>query len=167
MVYPSLFALFALAGSFCFVFQAVARLVVRGVLLFLGGVAWSSLDTFDTSSLKLVTSDHKTPSGGGDGSGPGTSSGSGRGRRKASAAAASAGSSQAGGVRRFGGFAVAGGRLGSQQGQGRRRQQEPGGSGDKEVMVRVHNDDVHTFDQVIGTFTDMGLHPQKVGGVNV
>lgn len=171
MAYSSLFALFAVSPGLCFVIQAVARLVVRGVLLFLGEVAWSSLDTFDTSSLKPVTSDHKTPRGGGDSSGPGTSSGSGRGRRKGSAVAAavSAGASQAGGVRRIGGFGVTGGRLGSQQGQVRRRQQDTGGSGDREVMVRVHNDDVHTFDQVILTLTEIGLPHQKVrwGGAGV
>lgn len=136
---------------------------MRGVLLFLVEVAWGSLDTFDISSLKPVMSDHKPPSSGDGSSDSGTSSDSGRGRRKGWAAADSAGASQAGGVRRTGSFGTTGGRLGSQQRQVRRRKQDTGGSGDKDVMVRVHNDDVHTFDQVIMTLTEMGLSRQKVG----
>lgn len=39
-----------------------------------------------------------------------------------------------------------------------------GGAGRAEetVMVRVHNDDVHTFEYVISTFTDLGISYHNV-----
>ncbi|CAM9192647.1 unnamed protein product [Ascophyllum nodosum] len=126
-------------------FEAVARLVVRGVVLFLGDVAWSSLDTFDPASLESAAAPDqggRTPGGGEHGG------------------AAGAGFGGLGGA--GGAFFASGSQRGSLGGPYRRRAQGQGArGGEGQVMVRVHNDDVHTFDQVIDTFRRLGHSPQR------
>lgn len=128
--------------------QAVARIVVRGVVLFLAGVAWSSLDTFDPAAPGPARTRSSENAGG-----AGTS---------ASGASASGGDEDSGEVggrtyslrETMGGFtANGGGNSGGGSG---------GGEGRDMVMVRVHNDDVHTFDYVTAAFMDIGLDYQSV-----
>ncbi|CAB1109421.1 unnamed protein product [Ectocarpus sp. CCAP 1310/34] len=130
---------------------AVARIVVRGVVLFLTGVCWSSLDTYDPASQE-PTAPAPGASGSGSGgtrrrSGPSLSSSA---DNASSAAATFAGG---GGSMFFGNSGVAGG--GGGRGAG-------AGQAEETVVVRVHNDDVHTFEYVIGTLTDLGISYHNV-----
>ncbi|CAM9469984.1 unnamed protein product, partial [Ectocarpus sp. 13 AM-2016] len=128
-------------------FQAVARIVVRGVVLFLAGVCWSSLDTYDPASQEPTAPAPGASDSGNGGtrrrSGPSLSSPV---DNTSSAAATPAGGG--GGSMFFGNSGGAGGGGGRGSGAGR---------AEETVIVRVHNDDVHTFEYVIGTFTDLGI----------
>lgn len=155
-------------------------------MLFLAGVAWSSLDTFDAASMGPGATPNGvdgTPSAGpGGGSSSSSSSGGNSGRTGGSSSAVAGAASEsentgagggggAGGgsegfvgpTRVVGSFGAVGsglraGGLGGMQGSAVGEEQG------KKVMVRVHNDDIHTFEYVIATFSELGLVYQSVRG---
>lgn len=118
--------------------------MIRGAVLFLTGVAWSSLDTYDPASLE--------PS-------------SGRGGRNYSPGGGSGGSSGVGRGTAGGASSETATREARVTFDGRAR--EPAatvaaGGREKLVVVRVHNDDIHTVEEVRHAFMHLGMSAQGV-----
>lgn len=121
-------------------------MVIRGAVLFLTKVAWSSLDTYDPASLDKSSFRGRRSSGSGSGGGGG---GGGVGRGMAEGAASEAAAREA--------RDTLDGRAGSAPpvtaaARGR----------EKLVVVRVHNDDVHTVEEVRHAFMHLGMSAQVV-----
>lgn len=150
--------------------------MVRCVLLFLEGVAWSSLDTFDPD-LSVFSAPTRSP----DRDTRGDSTGGARppGDSVGDVAPPRSSSWSAGGGRGNGGRGAGGGtRMGRRSNRGLwgsdgecsedggDQQQEHRKAREKaEVVVRVHNDDVHTFDFVIKTFMEIDISYDLVRGL--